>query len=119
MRHILKKDPTCTRHFVRFACNVWRLNGDDEQAPALAGVDAPENFFRESGLPMALTKLNIGTEHFKKMAARANYGGCLANTFVVLTDRDIAGIYKACLCRGKGRGFSEFAFPTKAGIVNG
>ncbi|MBO4884927.1 MAG: iron-containing alcohol dehydrogenase [Clostridia bacterium] len=97
MRHILKKDPTCAWRFVRFARNVWGLSGDDELALALAGIDALENFFRESGIPMTLTELNIGAEHFEEMAAHANVGGYLANAFVALTNEDIVEIYRACL----------------------
>ena len=97
MRHILKKDPTCAWRFVRFARNVWGLSGDDEQALALAGIDALETFFRASGILMTLTELNIGAEHFTEMAAHANVGGYLANAFVALTNEDIVEIYRACL----------------------
>ena len=97
MRHILEKDPGCAWRFVRFARNVWGLNGDDELALAKAGIDALENFFRESGIPMTLTELNIGTEHFEEMAAHANQGGYLKNAFVPLTNEDIVAIFQACL----------------------
>ena len=97
MRHILKKDPTCAWRFVRFAKNVWGLECEDEAALALAGIDALEAFFRENGIPMTLTELNIGTEHFEEMAAHANRGGYLEHAFVALTNEDIVEIYKACL----------------------
>ena len=97
MRHILKKDPSSTWRFVRFAKNVWGLEDDDEQALANAGIDALERFFRDSGIPMTLTELNIGTEHFEEMAAHANKGGYLKDAFVALTNEDIVEIYRACL----------------------
>ncbi|MBR4658555.1 MAG: iron-containing alcohol dehydrogenase [Clostridia bacterium] len=97
MRHILKKDPTCAWRFVRFARNVWGLDGDDETALAFAGIDRLESFFRESGIPMTLSELGIGTEHFAKMAAHANRGGLLKNSFVALDDEDIIRIYTDCL----------------------
>lgn len=97
MRHILKKDPTCAWRFVRFARNVWDLDGDDETALAFAGIDRLESFFRESGIPMTLSELGIGTEHFAKMAAHANRGGLLKNSFVALDDEDIIRIYTDCL----------------------
>lgn len=97
MRHILKKDPTCAWRFVRFAKNVWGLDGDDETALAFAGIDRLESFFRESGIPMTLSELGIGTEHFAKMAAHANRGGLLKNSFVALDDEDIIQIYTDCL----------------------
>lgn len=97
MRHILKKDPSCTWRFVRFARNVWGLDAKDDTALALKGIDALEDFFRKSGIPMSLAELNIGTEHFEKMAAHANRGGYLKNAFVSLSNEDIVEIYKACL----------------------
>ena len=97
MRFILKKDPSCAWRFVRFAKNVWGLDGDDEMALALAGIDKLDAFFRESGIPMTLTELGIGTENFEKMAAQANRGDRLKDAFVPLTNGDIVEIFKACL----------------------
>lgn len=97
MRFILKKDPSCAWRFVRFAKNVWGLDGDDEMALALAGIDKLDAFFRESGIPMTLTELGIGTENFEKMAAQANRCDCLKDAFVPLTNGDIVEIFKACL----------------------
>ena len=97
MRFILKKDPSCAWRFVRFAKNVWGLDGDDEMALALAGIDKLVSFFRESGIPMTLTELGIGTENFEKMAAQANRGDRLKDAFVPLTNGDIVEIFKACL----------------------
>ena len=97
MRHILKKDPSCAWRFVRFAKNVWGIEGEDEAALAWAGIDALENFFKEADIPMTLTELGIGTEHFEEMAAHANRGGYLEHAFVALTNEDIVEIFKACL----------------------
>ena len=96
MRFILKKDPSCAWRFVRFAKNVFGLNGDDETL-ACAGIDALEEFFCASGIPMTLTELGIGDEHFAEMAAHANRGGYLKNAFVPLTTEDIIQIFKNCL----------------------
>ena len=97
MRFILKKDPSCAWRFVRFAKNVWGLEGDDDMELALAGIDKLDAFFRESGIPMTLTELGIGTENFEKMAAQANRCDCLKDAFVPLTNGDIVEIFKACL----------------------
>ena len=97
MRFILKKDPSCAWRFVRFAKNVWGLEGDDDMELALAGIDKLDAFFRESGIPMTLTELGIGTENFEKMAAQANRGDRLKDAFVPLTNGDIVEIFKACL----------------------
>ena len=97
MRFIVKKDPSCVWRFVGFARNVWGIEGEDELALANAGIDRLESFFKESGIPMTLTELGIGEEHFEEMAAHANFGGYLKNAFVPLTNGDIVEIYKACL----------------------
>lgn len=97
MRHILKKDPSCEWRFVRFAKNVWGMEGEDEHALANAAIDRLEEFFRDSGIPMTLSELGIGEEHFAEMASHANRGGYLKNSFVALTDEDIVEIYRACL----------------------
>ena len=97
MRHILKKDPSCTWKFVQFAKNVWGLEGDDENELALAGIEALETFFKESGIPMTLTELDIGREHFEEMAEQAGRGGRLDNAFVPLTKEDVIAIFEACL----------------------
>ena len=97
MRFILEKDPSCTWRFVRFAKNVWGLDGDDEKALAIAGIEKLEEFFAQSGIPKNLTELKITDEHFEEMAAHANYGNYLKDAFVALTNEDIVEIYKACL----------------------
>ena len=97
MRFILKKDPSCAWRFARFARNVWGIEGEDEQALAIAGIEALEKFFKDAGIPQTLTELNIGEEHFAEMASHANAGGYLKDSFVALTNEDIVEILKACL----------------------
>ncbi len=97
MRFVLKKDPSVRWRFVKFARNVWGLGGDNEDALALAGIDALERFFRESGVPMTLTELGIGTEHFTDMAVHADARGRLSNAWVPLTTEDAVAIFADCL----------------------
>ena len=97
MRHILFKDPAVTPRFVRFARNVMGLDGEDEPALARAGIDALEQYFKSTGLPMTLGELGIGAEHFEAMAAHANPDNFLSEAFVPLTNEDIVEIYRACL----------------------
>lgn len=97
MRYILKKDPSCSWRFAKFARNIWNLQGDDESALALAGIDALENFFRSTGLPMSLSELNIGTEHFHDMASHVVNSGRMAKGFVPLDYDDVIAIFKDCL----------------------
>ncbi|MBO4211448.1 MAG: iron-containing alcohol dehydrogenase [Oscillospiraceae bacterium] len=97
MRYILQKDPSATERFVRFARNVMGLEGTDEAALAQAGIDALEAYFKSTGIPMTLSELKIGTEHFEEMAAHANRGGRLDHAYVPLTAEDLVKIYQACL----------------------
>lgn len=97
MRHILNKDATSMERFVKFAKNVMGLSGDDTKELALAGIDALENYFKETGIPMTLSELGIDEKHFSEMAAHANVGGYLKDAFVELTNEDIVEIYKDCL----------------------
>ena len=97
MRHILAKDPSVTPRFVRFARNVMGLEGDDDRALARAGIDALEEYFKSTGLPMTLGELGIGSEHFEVMAAHANPDGFLRDAFVPLTNEDSVEIFRACL----------------------
>ncbi len=97
MRFILKKDPTCTWRFVRFAKNVWGLDGTDDHALALAGIDRLEQFFKEAGIPLTLSELHIDATHFEEMAVHANVNDYLKDSFVALTTADIVQILKDCL----------------------
>ena len=97
MRHILKKDPSTTGRFVRFAKNVWGLSGGSEEVLALKGIYALESFFKESGIASNLTELNITEEYFGKMADHLEAEADLKNAYVPLTKEDIIEIYKACL----------------------
>ena len=97
MRYILKKDPSCMWRFVRFAKNVWGLEGDDERELALKGIDALEDFFKSNGIPSSLSELKIGTEHFEDMASHCCEGGRMGSGFVPLDKDDVVNIYKDCL----------------------
>ena len=97
MRHILKKDPSSLPRFLRFARNVMGLEGGDGEALALAAIDRLDAYFRSTGIPMTLTELGIGEEHFRVMAEHSNRGGRLTHAFVPLTAEDVEQIYRACL----------------------
>ena len=97
MRFILKKDPSCAWRFVRFAKNVWGLDGEDENALALAGIEALETFFKNAGIPESLGKLNIDDKYFAEMAANITGRKSLENAFVPLNSKDIVSILKSCL----------------------
>ena len=97
MRFILKKDPSVTARFARFARNVMGLDGEDSTSLAVAGIDALEEYFRSTGLPMTLSELNIGSEHFVSMATHAISIKQLEDAYVGLTAADIIAIFNDCL----------------------
>lgn len=97
MRHILKKDPSVTPRFTRFARNVFGLCGEDGPALAIKGVEALEEFIRSAGIPTCLSELGIGEEHFEAMAEHANRGGRLENAYVPLLKEDAVAIFRACM----------------------
>ncbi len=97
MRFILKKDPKTVSRFVKLGRNVFGLDCDDEMALANAAIDAVEAYFKSTGIPMSLSELGIGEEHFADMAGHADVGGRLTNAYVPLTPADVEEIYRACL----------------------
>ena len=97
MRFILKKDPTALPRFVRFAKNVFGLEGKDDQALAQEAIDRLEAYFKSTGIPMTLQEVGIGPEHIEDMAAHAIQVGRLDRAFVPLTKEDLAAIYRMCL----------------------
>ncbi len=96
MRYILKKDPSVTGRFAKFARNVMGLEGKDD-ALAKEGIDKLEAYFRSTGIPMNLKELQIGEEHFEDMAKHVDKMRSLKNAYVPLTAQDIVEIYRACL----------------------
>lgn len=97
MRYILAKELSVTPKFARFAKNVFGLKGEDDHALALSGIDALEQFFTESGVPMCLSDLQIDDAHFAEMAAHINRNGRLLHAYVPLDNSDIINIYSMCL----------------------
>ena len=49
----------CLPRFVRFAREVWGIEGTDDEAVALAGIEAMEAFYREIGMPTSLGELGV------------------------------------------------------------
>lgn len=80
--------------FVRFAKNVWNVNGegktDDETA--LAGIDALENFSKEMGIPTTLRELGATEDMLEKIAYSVEEGG----GYKKMTHEDILAVLKAC-----------------------
>ncbi len=97
MRHLLKKDPSMTGRFVKFATRVMGLTGTDDTALAYAAIDALEAYFASTGLPQTLGELGITDEHFAEMAAHVNAVKHLDRADLPLSDEEIVQIFRACL----------------------
>lgn len=83
--------------FVQFAARVWNVEDDyfDKEKTALAGIAAFEKFLKGIGLPTRLSEINIGSDRFEEMAAKATYNDEFAlGNFVALKKADIVHIYK-------------------------
>ena len=97
MRLILKKDPSVTPRFARFARNVWGMPGDDEADLARRGIEALADFLANIGIASTLGELGIGEEHFLDMAVHADLRGRCTNSYVPLTQEDVLELFRACL----------------------
>ena len=108
--------PTYYRHicrdglgkFVRFACNVWGLDEKDaaayreaqgaeltdDEALALAGIQALEDFIREAGLPTTLRELGFGEEEKKMLPEIAASCSISGGAFRKMTEEEILEIYR-------------------------
>ena len=96
MRFILKKDSTTLERFERFGKNVMGLDGSGLDL-ANRAIDKLEEFYKDCGILMSLSELNINDEHFKEMAVHANINDRLKNAYVSLSVDDVEEILRACL----------------------
>ena len=96
MRYILSENTV--DKFVDYAINVWKLeNKDDKFALANEAIDLTEKFFKDCGIPMTLTEVNIDETHFDEMAKGAVEHGDLAYAYVPLNEVDVKKILEMCL----------------------
>ena len=112
MRYVYKTD---VARFARFAKNVFGISetapdgtSRDDEALALAGIDALESFWRKLGLPTTMSELGIPDDsRFEEMArkavlARSSDGKEIPQgNFRKLYSQDILAIYK--MAEGSGR----------------
>ena len=98
MRYILQKDETTIDRFAQYGVDVWNIDPSlDKSEIAEKAIENTENFFANLGVPMTLTALGIGREHFEEMAKHAVETNYLAYAFVPLDDADVVKIFEACL----------------------
>ena len=90
-RHIYKYG---LHQFVRFAKNVWDVNGEgkSDDEIALEGIAALENFSKEIGIPSTLRELGVTEDMLEKIAYSVEEGG----GYKKMTHEDILAVLKAC-----------------------
>lgn len=90
-RHIYKYG---LHQFVRFAKNVWDVNGEgkSDDEIALEGIAALENFSKEIGIPSTLRELGTTEDMLEKIAYSVEEGG----GYKKMTHEDILAVLKAC-----------------------
>lgn len=79
--------------FVQYAVRVWGVDDTmlDQEEIAKEGIRRTKQFFKELGLPVALSELGIGTENIALMAKKAVENGPVGN-FVPLKAEDVEKI---------------------------
>ncbi|MEE0884367.1 MAG: iron-containing alcohol dehydrogenase [Faecalimonas sp.] len=80
--------------FVRFAKNVWDVNGEgkSDDEIALEGITALENFSKELGIPSTLRELGATEDMLEKIAYSVEEGG----GYKKMTHEDILAVLKEC-----------------------
>ncbi len=95
-RYVYKTD---VARFARFAASVWGIRGASEEAAAIAGIHAAEEYFTSLGMPISFSGLGIGLqpdEVLHELALRCTYSRTRkVGTFQVLDEADLYEIYKA------------------------
>ncbi|NBH72145.1 iron-containing alcohol dehydrogenase [Clostridiaceae bacterium] len=92
--------PEKPARFARYARNVWGLQNEDENALALAGIQATVAYFSELGMPVSFgTNPDIGIqsdETLRDLAYRCSFQKSRTiGTFRVLDEENIYKIYQA------------------------
>jgi len=84
--------------FVRFALNVWDVDGKlkNSEEIALKGIEETEIFFKSLNLPTRLADLNIKEDNIEIMAKKTTVFGSLGS-FKELNTEDVIAIYKLAL----------------------
>lgn len=96
LEHVLN-DNTRAK-IARFAREVFKIEGEDENQVAKDGIKALYDYFVEIGIPMTLKEVGIGEEHLKEMAENTikHVGGPIKG-FQELNAEDVLEIYRNSL----------------------
>lgn len=89
-------DKTLPR-YCQYARNVWALTGEDSFDLAKKAIALTFDFFKEIGIPMTLSELNIDDKHIKDMAKHACEFNDFATALRPLDVNDVENILRMCL----------------------
>lgn len=95
MKYVLS-DKTAPR-FAHFGKEIFGVEGSDVMESAELTIKAYSDFCRSLGVPMSLTELGVGAEHFDAMAEHAVREEGLAYAWIPLEPKDVKAIYEMCL----------------------
>jgi len=96
-RYVYRKD---VPRFARYAKEVWGVAEDDDEAAAVAGIKATEEFFRSLGMPVTMTEAEGDrvAKDIDELADMCTYRRTrTVGSFVVLGFDEIKEIYRLAL----------------------
>ncbi len=90
--------PSCVSRFARYAREVFRIQEDDDEKAAMAGIEATKEFYHHLGLPVSFEEAGLKTDRIDYMARHAvalGHGGI--GNFKRLNEEDAEQIYRLCI----------------------
>ncbi|HHV28269.1 iron-containing alcohol dehydrogenase [Acetivibrio mesophilus] len=94
MKYVYKNN---LNRFVQFAVRVWNveMNFEEPERTALEGIERLKKFFKQIGLPVSLTEMDISDDRLEEMASKCTNGGkSTIGSFVKLNREDVYNILK-------------------------
>lgn len=93
-RYVYRED---IPRFARFARRVWGVERPEDEAAALAGIDAMAAYFKELGMPERLRDFGVSEERLPKLADLVTYGGTrTVKSYVPLDYENSLAIFRSC-----------------------
>ena len=95
MRYVLSQ--STVDRFVRYANEVWGINGSDKMAVANEAIDETERFFKSLDIPMTLYDAGITDDRIHEMALESyRTNNEFKRAYVKLSVEDIENILTMC-----------------------
>ena len=96
MRYVLNEQTES--RFAHYGKAVWNINESlSDREIAEKAIQKTADWFRSLDIPMTLTEVGIGEEHFEEMAQHCVEHEGVAYAWIPLSKEDIMAIFKACL----------------------